>query len=184
MRHTFNMRVAIMKKINPNYLLLAFLFLAPPVWANSNFAVTDFELLDLTLRLSDPEKVAAIDAQEQERIKMIDDLIRKGIADTEGFTMIPVSAEDRNEADEAVGYLFDCASCSAELGRKYNADYILIGRLHKPTYLFSYIIVRIFDTKTNRLVKEYRTEAKGKPSKSVPGAIDNMLIKIRKDIPH
>ncbi len=172
-----------MKSINLNFLLLPLLFLATPVLANSTFAVTDFELLNLTLKLSDPQKVAAIDAEDQERIKLMDALIKEGIANTEGFTMIHVSAEDRQKADKGVGFLFDCAKCSSDLGRDYNADYILIGRLHKPTYLFSYIIVRIFDTKTNRLVKEYRTEAKGKPSKSVPGAIDNMLIKIRKDIP-
>ncbi len=173
-----------MKNINFNYLFLPLLFLISPVWADNNFAVTDFELLDLTLRLSDPKKAAEIDAQEQEKIKMIDTLIRKGITDTEGYTMLHVSAEDRNKADKSIGYLFDCAKCSADLGREYNADYILIGRLHKPTYLFSYIIVRVFDVKANRLIKEYRTEAKGKPSKSVPGAIDNILIKIRNDIPH
>lgn len=174
----------IMKSINFSFLLLPLLFLVTPVLANSTFAVTDFELLNLTLKLSDPKKVAAIDAEDQERIRMMDKLIREGIANTDGFTMTHISEADRSKADESVGYLFDCAKCSADLGRTYDADYILIGRLHKPTYLFSYIIVRIFDVKANRLIKEYRTEAKGKPSKSVPGAIDNMLIKIRNDIPH
>lgn len=173
-----------MKNIKFCYLLLPLLLLVNPAFANSNFAVTDFELLDLTLKLSDPKKVAAINAEDQERIRLIDKLIKEGIASTEGFTMTHVTASDRSEADEAIGYLFDCAKCSADLARKYNADYILIGRLHKPTYLFSYIIVRIFDVKNNSLLKEYRTEAKGKPSKSVPGAINNILIKIRKDIPH
>jgi len=172
-----------MKNIKLSYLLLSLLFLTNPVWANSNIAVTDFELLNLTLKLSDPKKVAAIDAEDQARIKMMDKFLQEGIARIEGFTMMHVSAEDRSKADASVGYLFDCAQCSADLGRTYNADYILIGRLHKPTYLFSYIIVRVFDVKANRLIKEYRSEAKGKPSKSVPGAIDNLLIKIQKDIP-
>ena len=167
-----------------SYLLLPLLFLTTPVLANSTFAVTDFELLNLTLKLSDPAKVAAIDAKDQERIRLMDELLKEGIANTEGFNMTHVSAEDRSEADKGVGFLFDCASCSADLGRKYDADYILIGRLHKPTYLFSYIIVRVFDVKNNKLVKEYRSEAKGKPSKSVPGAIEKLLINIRKDIPH
>jgi len=172
-----------MKSISLSFLLLPLLFLATPVLASSTFAVTDFELLNLTLKLSDPKKVAAIDAEDQEKIRMMDDLIKKGIASTEGFIVKHVSEEDRSAADTSVGLLFDCAKCSADLGRKYDADYIVIGRLHKPTYLFSYIIVRIFDVKENRLVKEYRTEAKGKPSKSVPGAIGNIVIKIRKDIP-
>ena len=102
----------------------------------------------------------------------------------DGFTMIAVSNESRNDADKSVGYLFDCATCSAELGRNHNADYIIIGRLHKPTYLFSYLIARVFDTKTNELVKEYRSEVKGTPSKSIPGAVGLLLHKINKDIPH
>lgn len=172
------------KNINFSYFLLPFLFLANPIWANTNFAVTDFELLDLTLKLSSPQKAAEIVAKEQEKLKMIDALIQEGIASTENFTMIHITAEARDKADKSVGYLFDCAKCSADLGREYNADYILIGRLHKPTYLFSYIIARVFDVKANKLIKEYRVEAKGKPSKSVPGAINSILFKIRKDIPH
>jgi len=173
-----------MKYLNLNFLFIPLLFLSSPIWANTNFAVTGFEFLDLTFKIPDPKKEAAIEAQEQEKINLIDKLIKEGIADTDGFTMIPISKEDRDKADKSHGYLFDCASCSSDLGREHHADYILIGRLHKPTYLFSYIIVRIFDVKTNKLIKEYRSEAKGKPQKSVPGAINNLLIKIRKDIPH
>ena len=172
-----------MKNINFNYLFLPLLFLVSPVWADSNFAITDFEMLNLTLQLSDPQKVAKINAQDQKNIKILNTLIREGIADTEGFNMIQVSAKDRSEADKGIGYLFDCAKCSANLGREYNADYILIGRLHKPTYLFSYIIIRIFDVKTNRLLKEYRAEIKGEPSVTMPGAIENILVNIRKDVP-
>ena len=166
-----------------NYLLISLLFASSPTWASS-IAVPDFELLDLTLRLSDPVKVAEINAKEQKKIEMMEILIQEGITDNEGFTFVPVSTEARDKADVSVGYLFDCAKCSADLGREHNADYILIGRLHKPTYLFSYIIIRIFDVENNRLIKEYRSEVKGKPSKSIPGAIDNLMIKINNDIPH
>jgi len=155
-----------------------------PVWADSSIAVTDFELLNLTLKLTDPQKVADIDAQDQKNMDMINTLLKNGLSNMDGFTMIAISNETRDDADKSIGYLFDCASCSAELGRNNDADYIIIGRLHKPTYLFSYLIARVFDTKTNKLVKEYRSEVKGTPNKSIPGAVGLLLHKINKDIPH
>jgi len=173
-----------MKKTSLTFLLISLSLVINPVWANSSIAVTDFELLNLTLKLTDPKKVAEIDAQDQKNLAMINELLKSGLSNMDGFTMIKVSDESHNDADKSVGLLFDCASCSAELGRNNNADYILIGRLHKPTYLFSYLIARIFDTKTNKLVKEYRSEVKGTPSKSIPGAVGNLLHKINKDIPH
>ena len=166
-----------------NYLLVSLLFVSNSIWATS-IAVPDFELLDLTLRLTDPAKVAKLKAKEQKKIELMESLIEEGITNSEGFTFIPVSTEARENADKSIGYLFDCAECAADLGRDHNADFILIGRLHKPTYLFSYIIVRIFDVKNNRLIKEYRSEIKGKPSKAIPGAVDNLLLKINRDIPH
>lgn len=173
-----------MKNITLSSLLFSLFLMISPVWADSTIAVTDFELLNLTLKLSDPKKVAEIDAQDQKNLVMINELLKNGLSNMDGFTMIALSDELRTDADKSVGYLFDCASCSAELGRKNNADYIIIGRLHKPTYLFSYLIARVFDTKTNKLVKEYRSEVKGTPSKSIPGAVGNLLHKINKDIPH
>jgi len=173
-----------MQNTTLTFLFFSLLFMINPVWANTTIAVTDFELLNLTLKLTDPKKVAEIDAQDQQNIHMINELLKNGLSNMDGFTMIAISSDDRADADKAVGYLFDCASCSAELGRKNNADYIIIGRLHKPTYLFSYLIARIFDSKTNKVVKEYRSEVKGSPNKSIPGAVGNLLHKINKDIPH
>jgi len=155
-----------------------------PIWADSSIAVTDFELLNLTLKLTDPKKVAEIEAQDKKNMEMINTLLKNGLNNMEGFTMVAISNEVRDDADKSIGYLFDCASCSAELGRNNDADYIIIGRLHKPTYLFSYLIARVFDSKTNKLVKEYRSEVKGTPNKSIPGAVGLLLHKINKDIPH
>ena len=167
-----------MRNISLSCLLLSLLFVDNPTLADSNIAVPAFELLDLTLKLSDPKKTAENDAQEQKKVELIETLLRDGITNTAGYTLIAISIEARNAADKGVGYLFDCTSCSAELGRNHDADYILIGRLHKPSYLFSYIIVRVIDTQANKLINEFLSEVKGKPSKSIPGAIDNLLIKI------
>ena len=169
-----------MRNISLGYLSLSLLLAVNPTLADSNIAVLNFELLDLTLKLSDPKKAAENDAQEQKKVEA---LLRDGITNIAGYTLIAISIEARNEADKGVGYLFDCTSCSAELGRNHDADYVLIGRLHKPSYLFSYIIVRVIDTQNNELIADFRSEVKGKPSESIPGAIDNLLIKINETIP-
>jgi hypothetical protein len=164
--------------------LLGQFILAGAVSAESKIAVPGFELLDLTMRLSDPAKVAAIDAQEQQNLRDIEMFLRQGLDNKEGFTVVEVSSEARNTADKSIGYLFDCAKCAAELGLSHGSDYILIGRLHKPTYLFSYLIVRIFDTHENKLVKEFRSEVKGDPKVTIPGAVGILINKIDKILPH
>jgi len=153
-------------------------------WAESKIAVPDFELLDLTMKLSDPQKVAEINAQEQQNLRDIETFLKKGLENKQGFIVIPISDEAKQAADKSTGYLFDCSACSAELGREHNADYIIIGRLHKPTYLFSYLIVRIFDTHENKLLKEFRSEIKGDPRVAIPGAVANLINKISKTLPH
>ena len=173
-----------MRNISLSCLLLSLLFVVIPTLADSNIAVPDFELLDLTLKLSDPKKVAENEAQEQKKVELIATLLIYGITNTAGYTLVPISIEASTEADQGIGYLFHCTSCSAELGRNHDADYVLIGRLHKPSYLFSYIIVRVIDTQNNMLIADFRSEVKGKPSKSIPGAVDNLLIKINETIPH
>jgi len=165
------------------FTLLIIIF-ANPLWAESKIAIPDFELLDLTMKLSDPQKVADIQAEDEQKLRDIEMFLRKGLANKEGFTVIEISDEVKSSADKGIGYLFDCAQCSAELGLNNDADYIIIGRLHKPTYLFSYLIVRIFDTHENKLVKEFRSEVKGDPRVAIPGAVANLINKIDKTLPH
>jgi hypothetical protein len=167
-----------------SFLLLSLVIFINPASADTKIAVPDFELLNLTMKLSDPQKVAEIDAQEQQNLRNIELFLRKGLSNTDGFTIVDISTEAKNAADKSTGYLFDCAKCAAELGLSHDADYILIGRLHKPTYLFSYLIVRVFDTKENKLVKEFRSEIKGDPKVAIPGAVGNLVNKIDKILPH
>ncbi|NOQ94607.1 MAG: DUF2380 domain-containing protein [Methylophaga sp.] len=171
-------------KISFTHVILISLLTINIAWAESKIAVPDFELLDLTMKLSDPQKVAEINAQEQKNLRDIETFLKSGLNNKPGFSVIDVSDEARNAADKSTGYLFDCAQCSAELGRAHNADYIIIGRLHKPTYLFSYLIVRIFDAHENKLVKEFRSEIKGNPGVVIPGAVANLINKIDKILPH
>src|SRR5690606_14428685 len=104
--------------------------------------------------------------------------------DKAGITLVDISDEDKNAADKGAGYLFDHAKYAAELGLAHNADYILIGRVHKPSYLFSYLIVRVFDTHQKKLVKEFRSEMKGDPKVTIPGTVGRLVNNIDKLLPH
>jgi len=170
-----------MKMLKFSYLIIS-LCLSSLVYANTKLAVPDFELLDLTFKLSDPAKVAEIHAQDQKNLKIIEGMLRNGLNKTDGISLVEITSEQREQADKSIGYLFDCPKCSAELGRSVGSDYIVIGRHHKPTYLFSYLIVRVFDTKTNSLHKEFRSEIKGDPKQAIPGAVYNLIKKINKTI--
>tara|TARA_R110000772_G_scaffold24074_1_gene63835 strand:- start:537 stop:1055 length:519 start_codon:yes stop_codon:yes gene_type:complete len=165
-------------QIHLKFVVLSLLFIINPAWSDTKIAVPDFELLDLTFKLSDPQKVAEINDQEQQKLRDIELFLRKGLNNKERFTVVDIPTEAKNAADKSTGYLFDCAKCAAELGLSHNADYILIGRLHKPTYLFSYLIVRVFDTQEQKLVKEFRSEMKGDPKVAIPGAVGNLVNKI------
>jgi hypothetical protein len=171
-------------KISIKCLLLSLVLISHSALAETKIAVPDFELLNLTMELSDPQKIAEIDAQDQQKLRDIELFLRQGLSNKGGFTVVDISSAAKTAADKSTGYLFDCAKCAAELGLSHDADYILIGRLHKPTYLFSYLIVRVFDTHENKLVKEFRSEVKGDPSLAIPGAVGNLINKIDKILPH
>jgi hypothetical protein len=67
------------------------------------------------------------------------------------------------QADAGFGYLFDHADAAAKLGRQQGADWVLVGRLHKPSFLFAYIMAHLVDAHTGRLVGNYVVEVKGPP---------------------
>lgn len=47
--------------------------------------------------------------------------------------IIPIQLDAQQHATSGFGYLFDHDDIAAELARKVGADYILVGRLHKPS---------------------------------------------------
>ena len=48
------------------------------------------------------------------------------------------------------GYLFDHHDLAAQLAKQYHADYVLVGRLHKPSFLFIYLMAHLIDVKNER----------------------------------
>jgi hypothetical protein len=115
--------------------------------------VLDFELNDLTLTPGIPE--------EQERTASIAPLLRQILETEHGFELVAIDSDSQNDANKAFGYLYDHQDVAAELGREATSDWIVVGRVHKASFLFVYFKARVIDTKTRRLIAELTVEVKG-----------------------
>jgi uncharacterized protein DUF2380 len=125
----------------------------PCLAAETRIAVLDFELNDLTLMPRTPE--------ELERTASIGPLLRAALAKKPGYELVPIQQADRATADVAFGYLFEHPDVTAQLGSRFGADWVAVGRLHKPSFLFAYLKVRVINVKTARIVGDYAVEIKG-----------------------
>lgn len=130
-----------------------------PVYAETGIAVLDFELNDLTPMPRTPA--------ELERTASVAPLLREALAENGIYEMVIIDPEAQAEADAAFGYLFDHPELAAELGRQFGADWIAIGRLHKPSFLFAYLKVLLVNVKTQRIAGDYVVEVKGAGKKVI-----------------
>ena len=133
--------------------------------ADSRIAVLEFELKDLTLQPA-PE--------EQQRLAMISQLMRSELAE-QGFQIVPIASAVQSAADAGVGYLFDRPQTAAQLGAAHRADYIAIGRVHKPSFLFVYLKVRLVDVYTKQLIGDYVVELKGSREKLARRGVQHIV---------
>lgn len=145
--------------------------------AATKVGVLDMQLLNLTMKMSDPQKNAEKAAEDLKNIELTEELLRKGFQAREQFTLVEIDSEVQAEANKSVGYLFDRPEAAAELGEKFDADYVVVGRYHKPTYLFSYIILRVVDINTGKMIEEIKTEVKGRAQETIPTNIGNVMVK-------
>ncbi|MCK5188579.1 MAG: DUF2380 domain-containing protein, partial [Methylococcales bacterium] len=81
-------------------------------------------------------------------------------------------------ADSGVGYLFDHHDVAANLGKQFNADYILVGRLHKPSFLFAYLMGHLIRVSDAKLIGNYISEAKGANKKLTIKTVESLTVKI------
>jgi hypothetical protein len=125
----------------------------PPLAADTSIAVLDFELNDVTPFPGPPEEVA--------RTASIRALVEQALTAQGGFRIVPISSDAASRANLGFGYLYDHPDAAAELGRQAGADWILVGRLHKPSFLFAYLMGRLVGAHTGRVAANLVVEAKG-----------------------
>ena len=96
-----------------------------------------------------------------------------------------MSANDpksQKSADSGVGYLFDHPEVAANLGKEFDADYVLVGRLHKPSFLFAYLMGHLIRVSDAKLIGNYISVAKGPNRKLTIKAVESLTVKIDKTL--
>jgi hypothetical protein len=136
--------------------------------------VLDFELNDLTLQPRTPE--------ELERTASIRPLLENALAPASDIRLVGIDAATADRANAGVGYLFDHPEVAARLGDEHGADWVLVGRLHKPSFLFAYLMARLVDTDTGELAEDYIVEVKGQQDVVTAKGVERLAEKIEKRI--
>jgi hypothetical protein len=143
------------------------------VAAETRIAVLDFELLDLTLAPRIPAEIARTASIKP----MLENELRKS-----GYEIVSINSDDQQQATAGLGYLFDHPDVAAQLAGKQGADYVLVGRLHKPSFLFFYLLAHLVDVKKQALAGEYNYEVKGGEKKLIAKGVESLTEKITQSL--
>ena len=141
--------------------------------AETKIAILEFELKDMTLAPRIPSEI--------KRTASIKPLLEAELK-TADYTIINIDIESQKLADSGVGYLFDHHDVAAKLGKQFGADYVLVGRLHKPSFLFSYLMGHLVRVNDAKLIGNYISEAKGPNIKLTIKTVESLTVKIDKTL--
>jgi len=156
-----------MKRLLCLWLLIQSFSLA----AETRIAILDFELKDLTLAPGVPDEI--------QRTAAIKPLLESELK-AAGYKIVEIPSAAQTAADSGVGYLFDHADSAAQLGKNYGADYVLVGRLHKPSFLFAYLMGNLVNTHSGQWVGKLISESKGPSLQLTKKAVESLTLKIDK----
>lgn len=132
--------------------------------------VLDFELNDLTLYPKTEEETA--------RAAMLRPLLVEQLEGTHGHESPAAPGSAAEEAGKGQGYVFDRPEVAARLGREVNADWVLTGRLHKPSHLFVYLKAQLIDARTGRMTYDFVVELKGAGEKLTRKGSETLALQI------
>jgi len=154
-------------------ILIALCLVSVSAFAGTKIAILDFELKDMTLKpriLAEIKRTASIKPLLEGELKKAD------------YTIIEIDLDSQKFADSGVGYLFDHHDIAANLAKEFGADYVLVGRLHKPSFLFSYLMGHLVRVSDGQLIGNYISEAKGPNIKLTIKTVESLAVKIDKTL--
>jgi len=161
------------KKIQRLLILITLCLTSVNAFSETKIAILDFQLKDMTLKPRIPAEI--------KRTASIKPLLEAELGRAD-YTIINVDLESQKFADSGVGYLFDHHDVAANLGKEFGADYVLVGRLHKPSYLFSYLMGHLVRVSDAQLIGNYISEAKGPNIKLTIKTVESLAVKIDKTL--
>ena len=143
------------------------------ICAQTRIAILDFELSDVTLAPGLPAEVARTASIKA----MLEDELHRA-----GYKVVAVNLDSQHKANGGFGYLFDHNDMAARLAKQTGADYILVGKLHKPSFLFAYLMGHLVKADNGQLVGSYTVESKGGDKKLTRKAVETFADKMDADL--
>ena len=159
--------------LHRGFVLILLSLMNIEVFAETKIAILEFELKDLTLAPRIPTEI--------KRTASIKPLLEAELKKA-GYVIINIDHKSQMDSDAGVGYLFDHHDVVAKLGKEFNADYVLVGRLHKPSFLFAYLMGHLVRVSDAKLIGNYISEAKGPNKKLTIKTVESLTVKIDKTL--
>lgn len=141
--------------------------------AETKIAILDFELIDVTLAPRIPAEI-----QRTAAIKpMLEAELKKA-----GYQIVSINLQNQHRANAGVSYLFEHHDVAAALAKQAGADYILVGKLHKPSFLFAYLIGHLINADKGVQLGSYTVETKGGDKKLTLKAVETFADLLDNDL--
>ena len=138
--------------------------------AGIKIAILDFELNDLTfLPYTQAELI---------RTGSIKPLLEKAISQHNDYQIIHISQEAQKSANAGFGYLFHFHDEAAKLGKKFGADWVIVGQHSKPSFLESSLITDVINVIKANAFAELVVDLKGNHEKVTERAVMKLSEKI------
>ncbi|MDB5619380.1 DUF3280 domain-containing protein [Tardiphaga sp.] len=161
-------------------IVVLLLALSPAHAQTPKAAVFDFELADSSL---EGEKNGPR-TDEQARLLLVSDQLRKGLADSGQFEVLdiaPVRAEAHNSNLQA------CGGCDVQYAQRLNADLAITGVVHKVSTLILNMTIFVRNARTGHLITaanaDFRSNSDESWSRTASFLLRNRLLEPNFGVP-
>lgn len=160
-------------KIKPSLIFLMLVFCGN-AHAEIQIAILPFELNDITSLPNTPAELT--------RTASMQPLLEQTMVQLGEYKIISIPADEYKAENAGLGYLFRFHDIAAKLGKKFDADWIIVSQHSKPSFLFSYLIAQVINVKTGQLLARYDIELKGNHQKVTQRGVRKLSREIDKMI--
>ena len=140
--------------------VLALVAPLPAVAERAALAVFDFELIDSSLE----GELAGERADEQARLGLISDDLRRRLAESDRYRMIDIAPADARI--EAAGHLHGCPRCASTIAKELGAELALTGTVQKVSNLILNVNLYLHDAASGELRRAWSVDIRGNTDKS------------------
>ena len=151
-------------------ILLMVLWVCNSAYASPSIAILNFELQDMTALPNTP--------QEQQRTASMRPLLEQAMEKVGDYEIIRIDAHTQAAANAGIGYLFHHEDLAAKLGRQFGADWVVVAQHSKPSFLYSYLLVRLVSVNRPDLSVDIAIELKGNHEQVTRHAVNALAKKI------